>query len=86
MNFKEATDTLFSGAKHEELAKALKVSVASIRQARLNSKAKAYREPPPKWQTAVIKVAEAKVNEYLKLIDILYNESTNEKISGRKDK
>jgi len=69
MNFKEATDILFSGAKHDELAAALGVSVASIRQARLSPSANAHREPPADWEKAVMRLAEARVAEYLSLIE-----------------
>jgi hypothetical protein len=69
MNFKEATDGLFDHLSHAELAEALGVSVASIRQARLDPKAKAYREPPKSWQGAIIRLAEARVWHYRKLIE-----------------
>jgi hypothetical protein len=68
MDFKGATDVLFSRVDHAELAKALKVSVASIRQARLRRSAKAFREPPPNWPEAVIRLAEHQIGEYQKLI------------------
>ena len=45
MNFKNATDRLFSRIDHRDLAKALGVSVASIRQARLRPDALAHRSP-----------------------------------------
>jgi hypothetical protein len=69
MNFKEATDGLFDRIDHAELADALGVSVASIRQARLTPSANAYREPPPNWQDAVIRLAEKRVFHYRRLID-----------------
>jgi hypothetical protein len=69
MNFKEATDGLFNRISHEELADALSISVASIRQARLDPKAKAYREPPKNWKGALIQLAEARVWHYRKLIE-----------------
>lgn len=78
MNFKKATDALFATARHDELAKELGVSVALIRQARLNPKAKAYREAPAGWQRAVIKVTESRVMDYLNLIEILCNVPTEE--------
>ena len=68
MNFKEATDRLFDRIDHAELATALDVSVASIRQARLSPTAKAYREPPPNWQRALIRLAENRVLHYRRLI------------------
>ncbi len=69
MNFKEATDGLFDRVGHEELADLLDVSVASIRQARLAATAKAHRNPPDKWEDAVIRLAEKRVFHYRRLID-----------------
>jgi hypothetical protein len=74
MEYKKATDVLFSGTKHKELAQELGVSVASIRQARLGSHAKSSREPPPKWQKGVLNVAESQVRKYMNLIEELANE------------
>jgi hypothetical protein len=53
MNFKEATDCLFDRVSHEQLAEALGVSIASIRQARLDPRANAFREPPKDWEVGV---------------------------------
>lgn len=47
MDFQAATDGLFSRVDHEDLAKALGVSVASIRQARLKPDASARRRRLP---------------------------------------
>jgi hypothetical protein len=58
MNFVEATDVLFAHVRQEELAAAMGISVASIRQARLSRESKAYRTPPVGWEKAVIKLAE----------------------------
>jgi hypothetical protein len=69
MNFKEATDGLFDRISHEELARALGISVASIRQARLSPTANAYRKPPKEWESAVIRLAEKRVFHYRRLID-----------------
>jgi hypothetical protein len=71
MNFKEATDGLFDRVSHQELADSLGVSVASIRQARLDPKAKAYRTPPPNWQDAVIRLSEKYMVKHRKLIEKL---------------
>jgi hypothetical protein len=71
MNFKEATDGLFDRISHEELAEALGVSVASIRQARLNPRAKAFREPPQNWERSVLLLAERKRQHFQKLIERL---------------
>jgi hypothetical protein len=77
MNFKEATDELFSGVSHAELAEALGVSVASIRQARLSPQANAFRVPPQDWCAAVIKLAEMRASRYRKLIDRLQRHATH---------
>lgn len=69
MNFKEATDRLFARVDHEELAKRLGVSVASIRQARLRPDALAHRAPPGEWPEAVIQLAESRIGHYRKLIE-----------------
>jgi len=69
MNFKGTTNRLFSRVSHEDLAKALKVSVASIRQARLGSDALAHRSPPPDWENAVLRLAEERVLHFRKLIE-----------------
>jgi hypothetical protein len=58
MNFKKTTDRLFERAAHAQPADALDVSVALIRQARLNPRAKSYRAPPERWKTPVIRPAE----------------------------
>ena len=57
MDFRQATDGLFDRIDHSELAKALGVSIASIRQARLNAEASAHRSPPAEWRKAVIRLA-----------------------------
>jgi hypothetical protein len=76
MNFREATDGLFSRVSHEDLARALGVSVASIRQARLNQHAGAHRTPPPNWEQAIAKIAENRIGHYRKLIALLGREET----------
>lgn len=69
MEFRKATDGLFDSVSHADLAKALGVSVAAIRQARLNPNAKAHRPPPEDWENAVIRLAEKRVFHYRRLID-----------------
>ena len=73
MEFREATENLCAGVSHEDLAKALGVSVATVRQARLRSDAKAHRNPPPDWKRALIRVAEERVWHYRTLIEQLRN-------------
>jgi hypothetical protein len=74
MDFREATDGLFDRVDHANLAKALGVSVATIRQARLQSSAKAHRIPPSDWPDAVIRLAEERVWHYRRLIEDIRNE------------
>jgi|CZKY01.1.fsa_nt_gi hypothetical protein len=69
MTFKKATDRLFSRIDHKDLANALGVSVASIRQARLSPDALAHRSPPPDWENAVLRLAEERVLHFRKLIE-----------------
>src|SRR5437868_12811528 len=68
MDFREATETLCGGISHEELAKALGVSIATVRQARLRPDAKAHRSPPEDWENAVIRLAEERLSRYRELI------------------
>lgn len=75
MDFKKATDALFARVDHEDLAKHLGVSVASIRQARLRPGAIAHRAAPEKWRDAVIRIAEAQIMRYRKLIEDVRHES-----------
>jgi transposase len=71
MDFREATENLCAGVSHEELAKALGVSVATVRQARLRPDAKAHRSPPGHWKAAVIRLAEKRVSQYRRLLSQL---------------
>jgi len=74
MNFRKATDELFDRVDHSNLASALGVSIATIRQARLQESARAHRDPPREWQDAVIRLAEERVWHYRKLIEEIRNE------------
>jgi hypothetical protein len=69
MNFKNATDRLFSRIDHKDLAKALGISIASIRQARLRPDASAHRSPPPDWENALVRLAEERVRHFRELIE-----------------
>jgi hypothetical protein len=68
MDYKTATDALFNRVSHEDLAEELGVSVAAIRQARLDVSAKAHRPPPRGWELAVIGLAENRIRRYHELI------------------
>lgn len=74
MDFREATDDLFHRVAHEDLARALGVSVATIRQARLNQNAEAHRSPPAEWKRAIIRLAHERMAEYGRLIERLSEE------------
>ena len=71
MDFRAATDVLFQKVDHEDLARTLGVSVASVRQARLQSEAKANRLPPIGWESAVLKLAEQRISAYSDLVEKL---------------
>ena len=66
-DFRKATDELFAVISHDELAKALGCSVASVRQARLDEGAKAHRKPPDGWQKTVKKLAEQQQAHFARL-------------------
>lgn len=69
MNFRKATDELFDRVAHEDLAKALGISIATIRQARLSPEASAHRTPPENWKEAVVRLARKRIGHYQELID-----------------
>jgi hypothetical protein len=71
MDFREATDNLCVRTDHEDLAKALGVSLQTVRQARLGSEAAAHRSPPGDWKGTIIRLAEEKVWHYRQLIESL---------------
>ena len=71
MDFKEATDFLFQKVDHGQLASELRVSVASIRQARLKPTAGAHRTPPPHWEKGVANLAAAEIERYRLLLERL---------------
>jgi hypothetical protein len=79
MDFREATENLCAGLSHEDLAKALGVSIATVRQARLRPAAKAHRSPPDDWQSAVIRLAEERLFRYRELIERLKAERVSSK-------
>ena len=83
MDFREATDGLFDRVDHEDLAKRLGVSVASIRQARLRPEASAHRSPPDDWKYAVIRLAEERVGHYRKLIEKMRAENLRGNADGQ---
>jgi hypothetical protein len=71
MNFREAVDALCASLSHEDVAKALGVSVQTVRQARLNEDSDGFRAPPKNWKAAIIRLAEARMPYYRKLVENL---------------
>jgi hypothetical protein len=71
MKFREAVDAVCSALTHEDVAKALGVSVQTIRQARMKEDSKSSRAPPQNWERALIRLAENRVLYYRKLMDKL---------------
>jgi len=68
MDFRKATDSLLEGISHEKLAAVLGVSVATVRQARLDETAKAHRSPPEGWQAKVRRLAKEREDHYRRLV------------------
>lgn len=68
INFRKATDELFEVVSHEELAKEIGCSVATIRQARRDEGTSSYRSPPKGWEKAALKIAERKRDHFAKLV------------------
>ena len=74
MDFKKATDELLGvWISHQELADALGVSVATVRQARLDESAKAHRNAPEGWEPKVARLARSRASALQRLADRLSN-------------
>lgn len=71
MNFRAAVDRLGERVTHEEVADALGVSVASVRQYRLPVSAKAHRTPPANWQRTLARLARERAKALKALADEL---------------
>jgi hypothetical protein len=67
MNFKQATDALLKSVTLEDLARELRVSVQTVRQARAAGESKAHRPPPSGWEAAVLSLLRARIDGYQKL-------------------
>jgi hypothetical protein len=77
MNFKKATDELLADISHSELAEPLGVSVATVRQARLDAGAKAHRNPPDGWETVTLRLAERQSAHFARLAEKLRKRTTS---------
>ncbi len=73
MSIRDAIDELGRRVTHEEIAAALGVSVASVRQYRLATDAKAHRSPPRTWKQVLAALARERANELVTLADELEN-------------
>jgi hypothetical protein len=71
MKFREGVDALCASLSHKDVAKALGVSVQSVRQTRLRENAKGFRAPPKNWKKSIIRLAESRVLHYRQLIEKL---------------
>ena len=71
MDFKRATEELMAGMTRGEIAEALGVSEATVRQARLGPTAKAHRSPPDGWEGTLARVARQRAERLAKLADRL---------------
>jgi predicted transcriptional regulator len=75
MNFKKATDELMAGMTRQEIADALGVSEATVRQARLDDAAKAHRSPPQGWEGRLARLAAQRAERLRRLADRLTAET-----------
>jgi orotate phosphoribosyltransferase-like protein len=75
MDFKTATEELMAGMTRGQIADALGVSEATVRQARLDDTSKARRSPPVGWEAKVARLARRRAERLISLA---------ERLSGRK--
>lgn len=74
MDFREAIDRLGERVTHEQAARALGVSVASVRQYRLLPEANAHRTAPNGWPNVLARLARARAQELNELAEKLEEE------------
>ena len=86
MKFREATDSLCSKLDHRDIARALSVSLQTIRQARLEPENAAHREAPADWEDPLIRLAEERIEHYRKLIDAIRKrgDRAERRLSGKR--
>ena len=71
MDFKKATEELMAGMTRGQIADALGVWEATVRQARLDESANAHRNPPEGWKGKVAKLAKQRAERLQRLADRL---------------
>jgi hypothetical protein len=69
MEFRDALDLLCDKLDHADVAKALGISVQTVRQARLKPDTEAFRTPPKEWENTIIRLAEERLWHYRRLIE-----------------
>lgn len=63
MDYKEATDRLFKRITAADLAEELGVSQNTVARARLDPTTRDYRPPPSGWESALVKIANRRIEE-----------------------
>ena len=71
MDFKAATDRMIPAITLADLSAELGMSVAAVRQARLDPAGSSYRTPPVGWQKAIAKLCRKRGGELVKLAEEL---------------
>ena len=71
LDFKAATDALFTKTGAEELAAELHCSPQSIKQARMAEDSGGRRSPPPGWEAAAARLAKRRADHFKKLAERL---------------
>lgn len=71
MDFKKATEELMAGMTRGQIADALGVSEATVRQARLGEAARAHRNPPDGWEAKIAKLAKQRAERLARLAERL---------------
>lgn len=71
MDFKKATEELMAGMTRGQIADALGVSEATVRQARLDDTANAHRNPPQGWEPKVARLAKQRAERLTRLAERL---------------
>jgi hypothetical protein len=71
MDFRKATEVLTEAVTAADIAKAVKRSEQSVRQARMAPDRDGYRAPPPGWEAGVAKLARARAERLLRLAEQL---------------
>jgi hypothetical protein len=77
LSFKEATDRLIERVTLVDIAGACGSHPNSIERARLQPGSKNYREPPPRWETAVMALARERIRDLQALMNSLEDQGVD---------